>query len=160
MHQRFRKNADMDRAMTPGTASGVQGSPGTLDREKVEIARLDLRARKAWAVLLKRFGGDGAIADPQIDYLFARYLLGLTAALYRTAPAMDHLAVFRHLLTTAIGADRTEAALRTAPPDFPPPWTTETLASVERLGRAEGLRMQTVDFDEKEISGFRSAIAG
>ena len=149
----------MDEAMTTAAAPGVQGDPPTSNRGQGEIAPLALRARKAWAVLLERFGGDGALTEPQIDYVFARFVLGLTAVFYRTAPAKDHLAVYRCVLIGCIGSIRTEAALRCSPPDLPPPWTDETVDSVERLGRAEGLRMQTPDFDEKKEPAHRLSAA-
>ncbi|WP_143271233.1 hypothetical protein [Bradyrhizobium brasilense] len=146
----------MDESMTPATTFGGQGRSGILDQRQIEIAQLSQATRKAWAVLLRRFGNDGALANPQLDHLVARYVLGLSSAFYRAASARDHLAVFRHLLKCVIGAARTEAALRACPPEFPPPWTNETIDGVERLGRTEGLRMQSVNRDEQKEPAHRS----
>jgi hypothetical protein len=91
---------------------------------------------RTWELLCERFNGKLAASD--IEYLFARYVLGLTGALCARAPFETHLHIWRTLVARTLTAPRAEWALHYSAVGEV---FTKACQAVERLGRADGIAL-------------------
>ncbi len=93
------------------------------------------KADMAWKALQSRFAAQ--IAEDQIDYLLARYVLGLTSPFYGEDDPHVHLHVCQTVLKPELPADRIEKAMKTVP-QASEAWIERAFDTIEELGIRDG----------------------
>jgi hypothetical protein len=111
---------------------------------------LGRKARETWRMVRGRFGA--RLSAPALDYLIARYVLGLTAAVCECEPAAALLVVWRGLIGHALTPEQAERALHHVPAETER-WLIEAGAVIERLGRDDGAAVLRGDDSADEVGG-------
>jgi hypothetical protein len=95
----------------------------------------DEKAGTAWKALQSRFATH--LLEDQIDYLFARYVLGLTSPSHSGSDPFTHLRACRTILGLQLPPDRIEVVLNTIPRSSES-WVEKAFDTIEELGIRDG----------------------
>ncbi len=91
----------------------------------------------AWTALQERYAS--RLTGPEVDYLFACLVFGLTSPAYGEGEPLFHFDVCRALVTMKLPPDRADAALYSVP-ELTQPWADTVREQLEsqaaKMGRA------------------------
>lgn len=96
---------------------------------------LEPKALAAWRVLEGRYLEQ--LSSPEVDHLYALYILGLTLPFFGDHEPMVHLDACRSLLKLTLPAERAEEALCKVPAASED-WVRKAFLSIEQLGARDG----------------------
>ncbi|KAB2726423.1 hypothetical protein [Brucella anthropi] len=117
---------------------------------------LEPKALAAWRALEGRYSEE--LSSPEIDHLYALYILGLTIPFFGHREPMKHLDACRALLHLRLTPERSERAL-TEVPTASVDWVHKAFLSIEQLGSRDGhalldgLRNPTPTINETDSPG-------
>lgn len=113
-----------------------------LSDQHIEVnERLAHKARTVWNALQKYH--ENGVEREEINYLFARYILGLTVPVYGSRLPDEHLRVYKMLMAEVLENNTIELLLHTVP-DAAKPRMQIVRRKIESLGQRDGEALQHI----------------
>ncbi|BCH27392.1 hypothetical protein MesoLjLc_72790 [Mesorhizobium sp. L-8-10] len=138
----------------PSASVSIRETPMNMQFPEFELFSPKVEA--AWTALRRQYAS--RITDPEIDHLFACFVLGLTSPAYAEQEPALHFDLCRALVAVELPPDRARTALH-AVPEPTQPWVASACALIESQGAKIGriLQEKTSNFEDLSTAGANAA---